>query len=182
MKRPYTGVGRRTTPEIVCHWMAQIAARLEIEGYVLRSGGARRADTGFQLGVKDPHNLEIYLPNDGFNGNKVGLGFIDAPKLKGFEDALAIAKSFHPNWKRVSEQGRILHARNTFQVLGASLNDPSEFVLFWSPPKGNHQVEGGTNTAIQIALEWKIPVLNFHKARSFNQVWEKLSELRMNAK
>lgn len=49
--KAYTGVGSRSTPQDIMKMMSALASKLEVEGWVLRSGAADGADTGFENGV-----------------------------------------------------------------------------------------------------------------------------------
>ena len=133
--------------------MTAIARFLEQEGYILRSGGANGADLAFEHGVVDAAMKHIYLPERGFNGNTSPLYGVD-------DDALALAASIHPAWDRCKSYARLLHARNCYQVLGQKLNEPSDFLLCWTE---NGEKRGGTRTAIVLAENNNIPVLNFGK-------------------
>lgn len=146
----YSGVGSRKTPAHVCKYMAHIASALEIDGYVLRSGGADGADLAFEAGVMDPANKEIYLPWRDFNGSTSEL-------FKSDKRARAIAKSVIPHWDVLSYAGQCLHTRNVHQVFGKDLETPSDFLVCWTT---DGKVSGGTATAIKLAQHNNIPCIN----------------------
>lgn len=50
-----------------------------------------------------------------------------------------------------------LHARNCYQVLGADLRTPTQFVICWTP-RGSG--EGGTGQALRIAKAYNIPIFD----------------------
>ena len=150
----YTGIGSRSTPDAVGRTMTKIAIFLEEERYWLRSGGAPGADTFFEIGVSS--QKDIYLPSKGFNGRSSNLYTVS-------EAALELAESIHPSWERCKPYARLLHARNTYQVLGSNLDTPSEFLICWTE---NGEAKGGTRTAIKLAEKWDIPILNFGKVKS----------------
>lgn len=146
----YTGVGSRNTPQTIGLQMQAIAKQLAAAGYILRSGGASGADSFFESGL-DPDNFrEIYLPWANFNNNL-------SPLFKVCNKAMQIAEGVHPNWKRLSNGGKKLHARNVYQVLGRDLKTPSKFLVCWTP---NGEAVGGTRTAIKIAEAHNVPVCN----------------------
>lgn len=154
----YAGIGSRETPTHICQLMKRLAARLEKEGWVLRSGGASGADASFERGVFYPANKEIYLPGATFNGRSAkNSGYIDATKLESFPKALKTVKLFHPAPGKLSQKGRLLMARNAMQVLGADLNDPSDIVIAWTP---EGKLKGGTSQALRIADFHNIPIFN----------------------
>ena len=144
-KRFYTGVGSRKTPEAILFVMTRIALFLNKSGYTLRSGGADGADAAFEKGAGQLK--QIYRPEHAT------------------PEAMGIASSFHPAWHRCSDYAKRLHGRNAFQVLGLNLNEPSEFLLCWTPDAClTHAARsfstGGTGTAISIANAYNVPVNN----------------------
>ena len=68
-----------------------------------------------------------------------------------------IASEVHPAWDKCNEWTRGMHSRNCHQILGYDLQTPVDAVICWTP-KGN--VQGGTATAIKIAVKNNIPVFN----------------------
>jgi hypothetical protein len=142
----YTGIGSKETPDDILDLMKRLAFWLYMGGFTLRSGGARGADTAFELGAR--RSKKIYYANDG-----------DCPI------ASRIAGQFHPKWEKLGENTKRLHTRNVFQVLGRDLCAPSEFILCWTPGGAtNHaertRLDGGTGTAISVASHYGIPVHN----------------------
>lgn len=152
----YTGVGSRQTPRDVLALMEQIALKLASDSpFVLRSGGADGADAAFARGAGD--RAEIYLPWRSFAPGQHEHAHImvtgDDP------DARTIAAATHPAWERVTRGGRALHTRNVHQVLGRDLDQPSDFMLCWTP---TGLATGGTGTAIKLALANRVIVYNLH--------------------
>lgn len=158
----YTGVGSRETPPDVASLMRKIASFLEDEGYILRSGGAPGADTFFEDGVKEASNKVIFLPSKGFNNNP-------SPHYGVCERSLEIASRIHPAWNKCKPYARMLHARNVYQVLGKDLNTPSKFLICWTQ---NGEAKGGTRTAIKLAQEYDIPILNFGSVSDYKLAFE----------
>ena len=67
----YAGIGSRDTPEHILNIMHHIGAYLATQGWVLRSGAAKRADTSFEEGaIHGEGETEIYLPWKDFNHHK----------------------------------------------------------------------------------------------------------------
>lgn len=147
----YTGIGSRQTPESVVSRMKEIAKRLALYGYTLRSGGAEGADTAFESGAR---RTEIYLPWKGFNDHTSELHEVE-------HQAIKKAMDIHPAPHKLSDGVKKLHGRNVYQVLGKGMNNPSEFVVFWAPEK-NGKVEGGTATAVNLARAEGIPTFNLY--------------------
>lgn len=146
--RYYTGIGSRQTPPEILAKMTDIAKAKAALGIILRSGGADGADLAFEAGAGKLK--EIWLPWPGFNGS-------DSDSPLPSQAAVDMASRIHPNWAACKRGARLLHARNCHQVLGANLMTPSEQVICWTP---GGEVVGGTATALRIAMEWKIPILN----------------------
>lgn len=160
-KKYYSGVGSRDTPLIIQAAETDIAHYLEQDGYTLRSGGAKGSDLAFEAGVIDPANKDIYLPEEGFNGSTSKLFTI-------CDRAYAMALEIHPAPHIIKTRPRTwrFHARNCYQDLGKNLDEPSDFVLCWTPAAAK---VGGTRTAIVLAEKHKIPVLNFGLYDTYKQ-------------
>lgn len=163
----YCGIGSRSTPTDVLELMTRIARRLAAEGWILRSGGAPGADTAFEAGAGTAK--QIFLPWQGFNG-RTSRQFSAGPL------GLALAERYHPRFATLSRGSQLLMARNGYQVLGAHLNHPSDFVVCWTPDGCTHKKNrtrrtGGTGQAIAIASDHDVPVYNL--ARDADRlVWE----------
>lgn len=148
--RTYAGIGSRETPSDVLGYMNKVAKRLEERGLTLRSGGAKGADSAFEAGVAQ--NKQIFYPKD-----------IETNTYNNAQQAKDIALGLHPNPYALTKKGNYavnLMARNGYQVLGADLNSPSDFVLCYAPLDKNGNPTGGTTQAIRIANAMNIPVFN----------------------
>jgi hypothetical protein len=153
----YTGVGSRKTPNNILLLMHDIAYKLCLNYYTLRSGGADGADSAFAAGA---------------GGNKQVFYAWHAT-----QEAMELASKFHPAWNRCSEFAKKLHGRNSFQVLGKDLSNPSEFLICWTPDgctthAGRTIKTGGTGTAISIADAYNIPVENLANRDTLDK-WSK---------
>ena len=154
----YAGIGARNTPPQILNMMTHLASKLESLGYVLRSGGAKGADTAFELGVANPANRQIYLPSQTFNQKVAGQGgYINASNLPHWQQAVATVNQFHPAPGNLSEFARALMARNAMQVLGKTMNEPAKMVVAWTP---GGQTVGGTGQALRMAQSYGIPIRN----------------------
>lgn len=143
----YTGVGSRETPQDIYTLMSKIAQKLSEMDYTLRSGGADGADLAFESGAG---KKEIYIPWKGFNDSPSN--FYNIP-----EEAFEVAAKIHPAWDKLGQGAKKLHARNILQVLGQNLDKPSKFLVCWT---SNGKDTGGTRTAIVLAREYNVPVIN----------------------
>jgi hypothetical protein len=159
--KTYAGIGSRETPEDVCRFMTRIARWLEARHHlVLRSGGAKGADTAFERGTIGPK--QIFLPWNGFNGRTMQRGLLVANSERAYD----IAKKHHPKWYSLSDLSKAMHARNTHQLLGATCEEPSAFVVCWTPDGSIGKTTsktGGTGQAIRIAHAYGIPVFNLQR-------------------
>lgn len=156
MVKYYAGIGSRSTPYEVCRTFIKVGYILGDEGIVLRSGDAQGADTAFRKGCDYAGgNKEIYIPWKGFNGSNDGIVVDKHSPI--YAEARRIAECYHPAWDRLSDAGKELMVRNSFQVLGEDLRTLSNFVMCWTE-KG--KLKGGTAQAIRIAQDFNIPVLN----------------------
>lgn len=157
----FAGIGSRETPKYFIPKIEQLCEILVNKNYILRSGGAVGADTYFENAYdKFGGKKEIYLPWQWFNGNKSPLFGVD-------EEAMELAKEFHPRWKTLSEFAKVLHARNGYQCLGKNLATPSLFVLCWTP---EGKEVGGTAQAMRIANLYSIPIYNLANAMHIQQL------------
>jgi len=158
-RRIYAGVGSRETPEPIQKLMFKIAAILAKRGYILRSGAADGADKAFELGcVSAGGKKEIWLPWKGFNDYE-DTGLYPNP------GHFAKAEVALSHWAKLTQGAKRLHARNVGQVFGAHLEEPVDFVLCWTPDGATTRDQcttktGGTATAIKLASDANIPVIN----------------------
>lgn len=163
MNKYYTLIGSRATPEDILTLMQRASSKLNSEGWRVRSGGADGADSCAEQ--QDNYlnwNMQIYLPWEGFNGrSSSNRGYINSTKCSTYSEAASIAKEVHPNWKACSRGAQALHTRNVYQILGYNLDTPSKFVVCWAEPTSDMvNVKGGTGTAVRLALQNNIPVIN----------------------
>ncbi len=63
----YTGIGSRKTPDDECLKMHYLSKKLFRQQYILRCGGARRADLAWERYIPLAQK-EIYNPYKGFGG------------------------------------------------------------------------------------------------------------------
>lgn len=169
----YAGIGSRKTPHTFAPKMRSIARVLESRGWMLHSGGADRADTWFEQGVRDPANARIFLPWAGFNGHA-------SPLHDVCERAHEIARKYHPKYHRLSADGRLLMGRNSYQVLGPDLASPVTCVVCWTvdgSTTGATRSSGGTGQALRIAAAYGVPVFNLHDSTALDRLDEFVREV-----
>lgn len=159
MPRFYAGIGARATPPEVLSLMTRAAFALLKRGYVLRSGHAIGADSAFERGAGEA--AEIYLPAPGWRGS--GSAFHNGTLgAEVWGRARTIAAAHHPTFAGLSPFVQNLHTRNVFQVLGACLDSPAEFVLCWT---ADGEASGGTGQVLRIAATHGVPVFNLQRPR-----------------
>lgn len=161
-----TGIGRRTTPLDVQWLLSAVFFVGGNLGWGLRSGDAIGADRACVAGAELAGSRhEIYCPTTHkcYNGNCIA-----ADRLSNFEQAKSMAFNARGSFHGLKDFGILLQARTTYQVLGPYLNDPSRLVVLWSPLRRGG-VEGGTNTAYQLALQHGCEIWNLATPRGLNQ-------------
>lgn len=152
----WAGIGSRETPEFFKPLMAEIASILESYGCILRSGGAKGADTFFEDGIKNPYNKEIFRPDYYLKNNVKHYYTNDDLKLGDM-----MVKEYHPSKGKMKNKFAYkLLSRNTYQLFGAGIGAiNSKFVICWTQ---NGEPVGGTSQAIRMANAYNIPVYNLH--------------------
>ena len=157
----YAGIGSRATPPDVLQLMRRVAVELAADGWTLRTGGAQGADSAFMDGVfAAGAPMEVYLPWPRFQN--ICFSRLDRPTPA----AYAMAARHHPAWSTCSSAAQALHARNSHQVLGETLEDPASFVVCYTPDgslAGEGRAAGGTGQALRIASTAGVPVFNLQR-------------------
>lgn len=166
----YTGIGSRETPKDIMKLMTDVAFKLASKGFILRSGAAQGADTAFEDGAKAYAEqvdervtlAQIYIPWDSFTSYdeyyKDWYKVLDRMSTK--MAAYKLASETHPAWDRCSKGAKALHARNTYQILGPMLNNPSSFLICWAKVDRHGNIKGGTRLAWDLAGKYNVPRLN----------------------
>lgn len=158
MTKYYAGIGSRSTPPEILAEMTRLGVALASRQYVLRSGRAVGADRAFEAGCDriDVNLKQIWTPK----------------YLAISQEAYDLAATIHPAWPACSDYAKACHARNCYQVLGETLDQPVEFVVCWTrcgsateeairyEDGSGLRRTGGTRTAILLALQRGIPVYN----------------------
>lgn len=161
IKKKYTGVGSRKAPENILIKITKLSSILDNSGFFLRTGDARGSDNAFLKGVKHEKNKKVYDKNYYKRINK-----------ELWKKACEIALNNHPYPENASNYLNLL-GRNSFQVLGDNLNDPSDFLICWTK---DSKLIGGTGTTMRIANSYNIPIFNLDKY-SLKQICNKIKEI-----
>lgn len=156
----WAGIGSRDTPAEMLTLMTLISMSFFSKGLVLRSGGAKGADSAFSMGCPKPYKI-IYRPQD-----------ITA-------EALEHAKNFHPAWNRCSPYAKKLHARNSMIILGRDLDTPVSFCVCWT--KEGKRI-GGTAQALRICDSFSIPIYNLGDTSVLQLAYQWLKDSKTQGK
>jgi len=137
--KSYAGIGSRETPVVVLSKMTDIAR--ELKALNLRSGGAKGADSAFELGAT--HKQIFYVR--------------DAKPW-----CYDLVQNYLPagyQWSRMKPFVQGLLARNMMQILGPNGDDPSLFVIAWTK---DGKDSGGSGYALRCAAAHNIPIFNLY--------------------
>lgn len=179
----YTGVGSRKTPERVLQLMEHLGIYLGAKSWLLRTGAADGADSAFEKGQERAlGQSQIFLPWEGFNGRSsreiktAEVQVFDQPEWWTERYLLAAIGSDHMS--RLSDGALKLHMRNVHQIIGPNEDSPrSNLVICWTP---GGRLIGGTATAIKLARNHQVPVLNLGHAHLLERVWNMSAEALEN--
>ncbi len=166
MIKYYTGIGSRQVPKAIYNKIMSIAGILSVKGWSLRSGGAKGCDTAFEIGsilVSKINNDEVYKRHDATPQSK--------ELLKLVIDSLNKEQQTNIIYENISSYVQNLLARSMLQVLGRNLDNPSEFVICYTP---NGEKVGGTRYAIQLAEMKNIPIINIGSSTYINKTAEEI--------
>ena len=142
---------------------SEVALKFAEAGFILRSGNAKGADDiaqtaymdAFRQGKITKEHFEVYLPWNGFRRGSDGYEHcIFHPITSRAKD---MARDVHPRPERLTTNTISLHGRNVYQIFGHDFNTPVDIVVCYT---ANGMVEGGTATAINLALNAGIRVIN----------------------
>jgi hypothetical protein len=156
-----TGIGSRATPGQYLNKIADIAKYFSKLGWRLRSGAAEGADNQWERNW-DNFNLEVYLPWTPFNGRDASnsIRYVVVSKHEIVTQARNILKEIHPAYDKLTQGALKLHTRNIYQILGDTLDQPSDLVVYYAPVDKQGKVLGGTATAVALAKQHNIPTYN----------------------
>jgi hypothetical protein len=201
---PYTGVGFEKANGEHVDVVSELAYLLGINGFSLRSGGYLGVSSFFESGTSEafkspsctgrPFALrkgtevnavkEIYLAYRGFNNHNDDAIFdyseTHKTRMKAFLAKAGIDRAVANADSPFVQRDAMVRM---YQLLGFRLNEPSKFMVTWTPD-GVHRAEGVTHNtgptgiSIIMAQHFKIPVLNIGNEKQLNQVKERIKQLR----
>jgi ribonuclease HI/ABC-type multidrug transport system fused ATPase/permease subunit len=172
--KKYAGIGDINIPDNIQKLIILLAEELANQGYVLRTGGAKGADTAFMEGCDKAHGKkEVFYPMDKHVN----------------ENTVAEAKSIHPKWEsclnpekkrqedaRAKEKGYKIskypfavraHCRNMKIINGDQLNNKVEFTIAYQDV---NQTAGGTWQGIHYSEKLGIKVYNLYLEKDRNEI------------
>lgn len=171
----YAGIGSRETPDNILMMMQFISSFLCEKGYLLRSGGAKGADTAFEKGalVKTIFYTEQYA-HWGMRERNASFT-VNLYNEKVWDKAYKIAcKYYHSDLNRRPVYVQQLMTRNVFQVLGPNLESHSDFVISWTK---DGKASGGTGQALRIAKDYGLTIYNMKNEKDMFKLKEFLLSL-----
>lgn len=105
----------------------------------------------FEVYVAEKSNIfKSKLPNK-------DLAIVRNPNLIPQTHKMCLKVMGEAHWSRCNDWARGMHSRNCHQIFGYNLDQPVDAVVCWTP---NGNIQGGTATAIKLALDANIPVFN----------------------
>lgn len=167
-----TVVGSREAPKDVLILMILLGRLFSTLGCKQRSGDAYGSDRAFYYGALldpnfKPNMFEAWLPRSPTRHRYADdITFLDFQNLmEGTQErCIDLVIRARGSIIGLNNNTLALHSRNVVQVLGPSLDDPSDLVVLYAKPvktkDGSSKVRGGTNTAYQIALDNNIEIWN----------------------
>lgn len=149
--RIYTGIGSRKTPDNILNLFVELGKELAEMKLILRSGGAPGADSAFEVGcdLVNGHK-RIFLPWKGFNNNKSELFGVSTKCVN-------IARKLIPDFNNRKYGAQLLTARNVYQIMGNTLQEPTDFIVCYCDGTG------GTANTLKIAKHFGIKhIFNYY--------------------
>lgn len=165
---PNTGEYRYPEDILLLHKICYRLARL---GIIMRSGlCAKGLDAIAQIeysraldqGLARPEQFEVFV----YQKKRSALPHPELAVLRNpelVEELERRAASVHGGWHNCDEAARGQHSRNVHQVFGYQLDTPVQAVITWCRLNHAGQPLGGTATAIKLARQADIPVLNLYQ-------------------
>lgn len=165
-------IGTREPPDGIVPILEDVGECLCDHGVAVSSGdadgcdkagvrGAMRSSNWPFVGARVFLSKQVVTYPNGFVRRADNFIYYDASQFPNYEEAKAIAFKARGSFHGLYENGIALHSRNPYQVLLDDLKSPVASVIFYARPVGKKgNVDGGTNTAIRIALDHNIPTIN----------------------
>ena len=172
MQKIVTCIGSRELPEDKGLIVDKVAEFLFKNNCKIRSGGADGTDRRFQrIYEKLKGSMEIFLPWNGFQ--KL---YVDNKQFFLVNEELCrpYTIKYHPAPDRLSKWALKLMDRNSSQVLGLNLNEPSDLTIAYTE---GGKLKGGTSQALRIAMDAGIPIVNIGNYETYEEVEEQITRI-----
>jgi len=169
-----TGIGSRSTPQLILGKMRDIGEWCRKNNIFVRSGHADGADWAFEAGAQE--KCIAYLPWKSFNKDLISKAALcDVSREKEMFRAYdQLVDEFHPAPGRLTRGARLLMRRNCCQILGLTLEHPTQAVICWTDQGG---LRGGTAFAMRIAVSRDIPIINMWDVDNYDTVIDFIKEM-----
>jgi hypothetical protein len=158
------GIGSRDLNDEQLNIVEKLGEWIVRCGHELHSGGAQGADQAFARGGNrvDPTRVFVHLPWLSYERNAIKLGnHVDILASMNFTEQQTYeeyAQAHHPAWDRLTNGGKLLHARNGRILFPNGYPGQSvDLVTAWPSTKLGG---GGTGQGIRMAHAARIPVIN----------------------
>lgn len=160
----YTGVGSRRAPLAIVKRCTALAILLQKLGLSLRTGDAVGCDSAFRLGAGGAVRrataglIELEAPN-----GTLAHVFKPCDEIGWRLTALRACLDYGEDFARRPISHRQLLLRNMPQVVGKTGDDPSDFLIYWSPVSHAEMIDrsvdrgGGTRYAVRRAHLSDVP-------------------------
>lgn len=157
--RYYAGIGSRTITSEERQKILIIAKKLADSGFVVYSGNAEGSDITFQLGSEK--KCVLLLPWKKFNQKMYDVNnSLDQYEVGKSDEGQSMIDKYHPSPKSLSYGGRLMMARNWYQIQGFDKYPRVEFVICCANRDDSGKIIGGTGQACRIAEDFGLPVFN----------------------
>lgn len=173
--KSYAGIGSRDISEKEKLRIESISKLFSSKGYILYSGNADGTDLVFQKNCKG--KCVIMLPWRSFNIEKYDYTkkakdylIIKEMEYKKSIKAFRSVDEFHPNPKALKTPGKLLMARNYYQIHGFGEYPRVELVICCADPSQKNIVKGGTGQAVRIAMSLNIPIINLREDGWYDKI------------
>lgn len=167
----WCGVGSREVPDEIVKLQIWVGHCMALLGGVLSTGDAPGSDSNFTIGYErgkseDMPPAQIYytcLKNQKGLSHDPVKGYHEAEQYPTHEHSKAIAFKARGSFEGLFASGIGLHSRNPMQVLSHTLEHPVWMIVFYARPVGKKgRVDGGTNTAVQVAVMYDVKKVNLY--------------------
>lgn len=201
---PYTGLGSEMAPKSILDTLSELGYLLAISGRTLRSGSYKGCSSAFESGVNKAFRdglvgsrpitpkanigeyplREIFLPYRGYEGHQDDAYYEYDHALKsrivGFIKNSKLGERFDKVQNPYLMKDYIVRV---YQLLGIKLNQPSKFMVCWSPDGARTSKEvdfdsGHISISICLSEILNIQVFNLNNGLDNEKILEWMSKIK----